>query len=56
MGIVEEEGDESLYWMELLIDTGITPESRLEELLKEGNELVAMTVASIRTAKGASRR
>ena len=56
MGIVEEEGDESLYWMELLIETGITPESRLEELLKEGNELVAMTVASIRTAKGASRR
>jgi four helix bundle protein len=47
--IVEEEADESAYWMELLIESGLVPEARLSELLKETNEIVAMTVASIRT-------
>lgn len=51
MGIVEEEADESLYWMELLIEGGLLPEERLRELMAEGNELVAMTVASINTAR-----
>jgi four helix bundle protein len=49
MRIVEEEADESAYWMELLIESGLVPEARLSELLKETNEIVAMTVASIRT-------
>jgi four helix bundle protein len=47
--IVEEEADESAYWMELLIESGLLPEARLSELLKETNEIIAMTVASIRT-------
>ena len=47
--IVEEEADESAYWMELLIESGLVPEARLSELMKETNEIVAMTVASIRT-------
>ena len=47
--IVEEEADESAYWMELLIESGLVPETRLSDLLKETNEIVAMTVASIRT-------
>ena len=47
--IVEEEADESAYWMELLIESGLLPEARLSELLQETNEIVAMTVASIRT-------
>ena len=47
--IVEEEADESAYWMELLIESGLVPEARLSELLTETNEIVAMTVASIRT-------
>jgi len=47
--IVEEEADESAYWMELLIESGLLPASRLSELLQESNEIVAMTVASIRT-------
>src|SRR6266852_2654731 len=47
--IVEEEADESAYWMELLIESGLLPEARLSELLQESNEIVAMTVASIRT-------
>jgi four helix bundle protein len=51
MGIVEEETDESLYWMELLIEAGIVKPEDLETLMKEGDELLAITVASINTAK-----
>jgi four helix bundle protein len=51
MGIVEEEADESAYWMELLIDAGIMKEALLKNLLQEANEIVAMVVASITTAK-----
>jgi four helix bundle protein len=51
MGIVEEEADESAYWMELLIEGGLVRESLLKSLLQEANELVAITVASIRTAR-----
>jgi four helix bundle protein len=47
--IVDEEADESAYWMELLIESGLLPEARLSELLQETNEIVAMTVASIST-------
>ena len=47
--IVEKEADESAYWMELLIESGLLAEVRLSELLQETNEIVAMTVASIRT-------
>jgi four helix bundle protein len=51
MGIVEEEVDESLYWMELLIEVGIEVNMRMEALMKEAGELLAITVASIRTAR-----
>ena len=51
MGIVEEEADECLYWMELLIDSGLVPHSRLTELMAEGNALVAIVVTSIKTAR-----
>jgi four helix bundle protein len=47
--IVEEEADESAYWMELLIESGLLPEARLSDLLQETNEIIAMTVASVRT-------
>ena len=47
--IVEEEADESAYWMELLMESGLVSEARLSELLQETNEILAMTVASIRT-------
>jgi len=54
--IVEEEADESIYWMELLIESGLVSEAQLSELLQETNEILAMTVASIRTLqkRGAS--
>lgn len=51
MGIVEEECDESLLWMELLAESGRMPEKRLASLMREGTEILAMTVASIKTAR-----
>jgi four helix bundle protein len=51
MGIVEEETDESIFWMELLVETGIMSQERMEELSKEANEILAIVVSSIKTAK-----
>ena len=51
MGTVEEECDESLYWMELLVEGGLVEGGRLEELMAEGDEILAMTISSIRTAR-----
>jgi four helix bundle protein len=47
--IVEEEADETLYWLELLQET--SPLAEILTLSKEGNELLAMTVASIKTLR-----
>ena len=54
--IVEEEGDETLYWLELLGESGLVPQAQLTPLLKEGNELIAMTVASIKTLRAKTNR
>jgi four helix bundle protein len=51
MGIVEEECDESIYWMELLVDGGQIRPLRLANLMKEAGELLAMVVVSCKTAK-----
>jgi len=51
LGIVEEEADESIYWIELLIEAGIVAPDNAEVLKKEANELLAMTVASIKTLR-----
>ena len=51
LGDVEEEADETLFWLELLEESGIVPAKRLSELKKEADELVAIIVASINTAK-----
>lgn len=51
MGIVEEECDETLYWMELLIESGRMKQDRLVDLMREGEEILAITVASIKTAR-----
>ena len=55
MGIVEEELDESIYWLELLVDSGIMSSERAALLAKEADELLAISVSSIRTAKGNNR-
>jgi four helix bundle protein len=51
LSIVEEEADECLYWMELLIDAEIVHESRLQSLMIECDEILSMTVASIKTLR-----
>ncbi|MGZ4830309.1 MAG: four helix bundle protein [Candidatus Angelobacter sp.] len=51
LGIVIEEADETVFWLELLGDSGIVPASKLRELMAEGNELVAIFLASRKTAK-----
>jgi four helix bundle protein len=50
--IVEEEADESVYWMELLVEARIIRESLLSDLIDEANQLVAIIVSSIKTLKG----
>jgi len=52
LAIVEEEADETIYWLELLVEAKIVPADRVSELVKETNEIVAMTVASIKTLRG----
>lgn len=51
LGIVEEEADESAYWIELLIEGKLVQASLLKDLLAEANEIVALVVASIKTTK-----
>lgn len=51
VGVVVEEADETVFWLELLGETGIVRQKRLEELLLEANELLAIFAASQRTAK-----
>ena len=51
MGTVEEEADETIYWMELLIDTGIVKPRRIADLMSEADEILAIVVASIKTTK-----
>ena len=51
MGIVEEEADEIVYWIEMLVDCGLVKQNLVEPLIVEANEIVAITVSSIRTAR-----
>jgi len=51
MGIVEEEADETVYWMELLILSDLVRESDIADLIDEANQILAMTVSSIKTAR-----
>ena len=51
LAIVEEEADESLYWLELLIESEIVSANKLSILMSDMNEIVAMTVSSIKTLR-----
>jgi len=51
LGTVEEESDETLYWMELLVESGKMKAAALSGLMREAGEILAMTVASINTAR-----
>lgn len=56
MGIVEEEADESVYWIEMLAESGQVEVRRVSELLKEAGELTAIAAASRKTARRGSDR
>jgi four helix bundle protein len=47
--IVEEEADECLYWMELIVEAKLVEVTNLRSIMSETNEILAMTVASIKT-------
>lgn len=49
--IVEEECDESLFWMELLVENGLVQSARLSALMKEADEILAIVVSSAKTAR-----
>ena len=51
MGIVEEEADETSYWIELLIDADLIKRERVTDLLNETNEILSIVISSIRTAR-----
>ncbi len=51
MGTVEEETDESMYWMELIVEAGLMDKSVISDLYRQADEILAMVVASINTAR-----
>ncbi len=51
IGLVVEEADETVFWLEMLADSGIVRAKKLENLLTEATQLVAIFTASRKTAK-----
>jgi four helix bundle protein len=51
LAIVEEEGDEALFWLELIKEMKISNEAAVDTLMKESDELIAIVVSSIKTVK-----
>jgi four helix bundle protein len=52
LGVVEEEADETAFWLELIIDSALLTEARIHPLLTEARELVAIMAASRKSAVG----
>ena len=52
LGIVLEEADESLLWLELITEAEVASGPKVERLLKEADELTAIFTSSVKTAKG----
>ena len=52
---VEEEADETLFWLEVLVDTDTVPRKTVATLMDEAEQLLRIVVASIKTARGRSR-
>jgi four helix bundle protein len=55
MGTVEEEADETMYWIELSLDADLMEQDRVQSLLDEANEILSITVSSINTARNLKR-
>ena len=56
LGIVEEEADETVFWLEFLADAKLVRRERLADLISEAKQLTAIFVASRRTAKKHNRQ
>jgi four helix bundle protein len=54
LDIVLEEVDETLFWLELLIESGLIPATRLADLMAETNEITSMIIASLKTLRAKS--
>ena len=54
--IVEEECDESPFWMELLVHNDFVKVGRMRELMNEGGEILAIVVSSAKTARTSNGR
>ena len=50
IGVVEEEADETLFWLELIIDAGLLKAKRIRPLLVEADEIVAIMATSRKSA------
>ena len=46
IGTVEEEADETVFWLELIVDGKLLPEPRIRSLLDEANEIIAIMASS----------
>jgi four helix bundle protein len=51
LGVVAKEADESVFWLEMLIDCDIVSAAKLQDILKEARELTAIFSASQQTAR-----
>ncbi len=51
LSIVEEEADETLFWLELIKEMEIVDKTLLNSLMQENNEIIAIIVSSIKTAR-----
>jgi four helix bundle protein len=51
IGVVLEEADETVFWLEMLVDSGIVSTEKMRKLLSEANQLMLIFSASRRTAK-----
>jgi len=54
MTIVAEEADETLFWLEIIMDKQWVNKTEVEYIWKEGNELTAIFVSSLKTVKSKS--
>ncbi|MDI6802888.1 MAG: four helix bundle protein [Bacteroidota bacterium] len=51
LGLVEEEADESFYWMELIVESNLMPIDKVKNLMQEANELIAIFASAIISLK-----
>jgi four helix bundle protein len=55
LGIVEEEADETIYWIEILVKSDLVKQPKVENLLDEAKQILAIVISSINTARGGKR-